>query len=433
MEVPTNKQKNVVFTIVARNYIGLAQVLEKSVKANSESDFYIFVADEFADNDGMELLPLNALIAKTKIGINDAVWEEMAFKYNLVEFCTAIKPACIQYFLNQGYEKVIYLDPDIYVFGSMEPIFSKLNEVSIILTPHIVTAHSPFEGDYPDYLFLVNGTFNLGFLAVKEGAATRDMLHWWDYRLKDQCFFDNEMGMATDQKWMNMLPSFFDSKDLHISQNLGFNVAPWNYHERELYLENETIMVSDRINKHKQQTTALTFVHFSGYDYRSFANDKVAHKKEDLKGFDDLALIFDIYAAALKESDLFTFYKYPYTYGSFKNGKVINHFQRRIYRRLLSEGLAPANPFDVAEGTFYGRLKKNRLVDHAVTSSDKVTNKTIKGFDKKLQLVNLFFRILKFIVGIRRYSIMIRFMRRYLREENQAFLFDKSFDYKKMW
>ncbi|NCU04759.1 MAG: hypothetical protein GXC73_12305, partial [Chitinophagaceae bacterium] len=375
----------------------------------------------------------NVLVARNTIGINEAVWEEMAFKYNLVEFCTSIKPACFQYLFKQGYEKVIYLDPDIYVFGSMDPVFSKLENASIILTPHIVSAHTPFEGDYPDYLFLVNGTFNLGFLAVKKSEASSEMLYWWNHRLKDECFFDNERGMATDQKWMNMLPSFFTSNDLHVSHDLGLNVAPWNYHERKLYLENETIMVCDRITDNQKLKMPLQFVHFSGYDYRSFVNDKITHKNEDLKGFDDLTLIFEKYAAALKESDLFKFYHFSYTYGFFKNGKVINHLQRRIYRRLLSEGLAPGYPFDVTDGTFYAQLVKQGLVDHSSMASDKVTNKTIKGFNKKLQFVNTFFRVLKFIIGIRRYSILIRFLRRYFREENQAFLYDKSFDNKSLW
>lgn len=432
MDVPTHNEKNVVFTIVARNYIGLAQVLEKSVKANSESDFYIFVADEFA-GDELKSFPANVLIARNRIGIQDAVWEEMAFKYNLVEFCTAIKPACFQTLFKQGYEKVIYLDPDIYVFGSMNPVFSKLDDVSIILTPHIVSAHTPFEGDYPDYLFLVNGTFNLGFLAVKKSEAASEMLHWWNHRLKDECFFDNERGMATDQKWMNMLPSFFTSEELHISHDPGYNVAPWNYHERKLFLENEKIMVCDRIKDNQQLKTPLQFVHFSGYDYRSFVNDNITHKKEDLKGFDDLKLVFEKYAVALKDSNLFKFYHFSYTYGFFKNGKVINHLQRRIYRRLLSEGCAPGNPFDVMTGTFYAQLLQQRLVDHSSTTSDKITNKTIKGFNKKLQLVNAFFRLLKFVIGIRRYSILIRFLRRYFREENQAFLYDKSFDSKNLW
>ena len=41
--------KNCVFTIVATNYVGLAQALQKSIeKYNKVVDFYIVVADETA-------------------------------------------------------------------------------------------------------------------------------------------------------------------------------------------------------------------------------------------------------------------------------------------------------------------------------------------------------------------------------------------------
>ena len=81
--------QNIVFTIEAKNYIGLAQVLEGSVKAYSpDVQFYIIVADEIENTPG---LPLNIVVAKNNIDIPVSQWKQMAFKYNLVEFCTAIK------------------------------------------------------------------------------------------------------------------------------------------------------------------------------------------------------------------------------------------------------------------------------------------------------------------------------------------------------
>jgi lipopolysaccharide biosynthesis glycosyltransferase len=158
--------RNAVFTIVAKNYIGLAQVLEKSVQRNADADFFIFVADEF-DDDKIEL-PSNAIISKTTLGIEIAQWTEMSFKYNLVEFCTAIKPYCFEFLFGQkSHDKVVYLDPDVYVFNSLNPVFSDLDKFSIVLTPHIVDMQTPFRGVYSDYLFLVNGTFNLGFIGLK--------------------------------------------------------------------------------------------------------------------------------------------------------------------------------------------------------------------------------------------------------------------------
>ena len=84
--------KNCAFTIVAKNYVGLAQILEKSIRQYyNDLDFYIIIADE-VNEKLREELPHNVLIAKDTLGIGNDTWNDMSFKYNLTEFCTAIKP-----------------------------------------------------------------------------------------------------------------------------------------------------------------------------------------------------------------------------------------------------------------------------------------------------------------------------------------------------
>ncbi|MCS3268501.1 hypothetical protein NXX78_23415 [Bacteroides fragilis] len=52
------------FTIVAKNYIGLAQILEKSIREYyNDLLFYIIVADEI-DNELKKELSTNILVAK---------------------------------------------------------------------------------------------------------------------------------------------------------------------------------------------------------------------------------------------------------------------------------------------------------------------------------------------------------------------------------
>jgi hypothetical protein len=416
--------RNAVFTIVAKNYIGLAQVLEKSIQRNADADFFIFVADEFDDNK-IELPP-NVIICKTSLAIEASQWTEMSFKYNLVEFCTAIKPYCFNFLFDQkNYEKVIYLDPDVYVFNSLNPIFFDLDKFSIVLTPHIVDMQTPFKGAYHDYLFLVNGTFNLGFIGLKNSVDALRMIAWWKDRLNDQCFFDNDRGMATDQKWINLLPAFFDSSVLKISFDKGLNVAPWNYHERKILVQDNKLFVTKR-NYESDDLTPLTFVHFSGYDYKAFANKNISHKNENADAYPDLNYFFDQYAKALSDDCFQKFINLTYSYNKYKNGKNIISLHRRICRRLLNEGYHFSNPFETDEESFYEGLSKRRLIDHSTSSADVITNKTVPGFNKKIKWVNWLFRTLQSVLGVRRYSIFIRFFRRYFKEENQAFLFDKN-------
>ena len=58
-------------------------------------------------------------IAADELGID--CWPEFAFKYTCLELNTAVKPFAIGKLFRQcGYERLIYLDPDIVVYRPLE-------------------------------------------------------------------------------------------------------------------------------------------------------------------------------------------------------------------------------------------------------------------------------------------------------------------------
>jgi hypothetical protein len=416
---------NAIFTIVAKNYTGLAQVLESSVRGHSDAEFFVIVADEWKDAAHLQQsLPQNVLVARDVLNISGTEWEQMAFKYNLVEFCTAIKAAGFRFLFDKGYDNILYFDPDIFVFNPLQEIFDQLNSASILVTPHILNVQTPFKGNYEDYLFLLNGTFNLGFLGLNKSEATELFLKWWHHRLVNHCFFDNDQGTATDQKWVNLLPAIFTDDQYSISRHRGMNVAPWNFHERKVTVENDIFYVQDR-DEEEGIKARLIFVHFSGYDYSQIGSGQVVHKNQ-LKDYPDLQPVFEKYSDALANSPFKTYANLKYSYSTFDNGIGILSLQRRIYRRLLELNLAKEHPFSTGQKTYFSQLKEKGLLDHSPVSADKLSNKSVKNFSAKFAYVHLFFTIVKKIIGIRRYSIMTRFFRRYFTEENQAFLADKE-------
>ena len=140
--------KKVAFTICAKNYLGLALLLEKSINDHNEDiEFYVFIADEFSKTDNIDVLPKNVIIARDTIGIESSKWNQMAFKYDLTEFCTSIKPTCFKYiFEKYNPDSCIYFDPDILVYNSLNTIYDILILKSIIVTPHIVTIQDKYSG-----------------------------------------------------------------------------------------------------------------------------------------------------------------------------------------------------------------------------------------------------------------------------------------------
>lgn len=192
--------KDCIFTIVAKNYIGLAQILGNSIKQhNNDIDFYIVVADEF-QQEGITL-PANTIIAKNVLDYSEDEWVDMTFKYTLTEFCTAIKPATFQHFFNNGYERIIFFDPDIYVFSSLSAIFNALESHEMVLTPHVAGIHPCYQGE-DEWAICVTGIFNLGFCAVSNTQRIKEFMKWWRIRLQNQAFCDRTVGTFTDQKWM---------------------------------------------------------------------------------------------------------------------------------------------------------------------------------------------------------------------------------------
>ena len=229
---------NVVFTIVAKNYIGLAQILESSLKSqNPDTDFFIIVADDFSDDVDLEKTPSNVLFARKELNISSQQWTDMSFKYDLTEFCTSIKPASFSYFIEKTkYDKIIYFDPDIFIYSSLNPIYDILDKHSIVLTPHITIIQDIFQGDRSESGLLSTGVFNLGFCAIKRSTASKKMISWWHNRLLDKCYIDSHDSFYTDQKWMDFIPAFFPNETV-ITHNMGINPAIWNLHERELIID----------------------------------------------------------------------------------------------------------------------------------------------------------------------------------------------------
>ena len=270
--------RKVVFTICAKNYIGLAQVLEKSIlEYNKDIDFFIFCADEFETKDEIKSLPNNVLIAKDVLDFPQEKWNELSFKYEITEFCTCIKPSCFKYiFANYQPDACIYFDPDILVFNSLDSIFNKLEKYSIILTPHITTIENQYTGKLKEQNLLFSGMYNLGFLALRNDDNSHKMLNWWEIRLDDRCFQNGMENYFTDQKWMDFLPCFFPT-ELFISFNLGLNLAPWNFYERKITLIDNNYYVSNRLND-DATNYPLIFVHYSGFKYDLLLKNQIKHR-----------------------------------------------------------------------------------------------------------------------------------------------------------
>jgi hypothetical protein len=161
------------------------------------------------------------------------------FGMDVIEACTAVKGRALQRIMDEpDAEKVLYFDPDTAVFGSMAPMLTILDNASIALTPHQTDPDTETVAIMDNEISsLQYGTYNLGFLAVRNDAEARRFADWWAVRLQDWCHDRLDIGVFVDQKWCNLVPCFFD--DVRVVRDPGYNVASWNLSQRKISIPDD--------------------------------------------------------------------------------------------------------------------------------------------------------------------------------------------------
>jgi hypothetical protein len=399
------------FTICAKNYIGLARALERSVREhNPDVDFIIFVADVFGGSRPSSL-PENVLFARDVCGIASADWRDMTFKYDIVEFCTSIKPFCMRYLFGHGYELVMYFDPDILVFAPLTPLFESLERHVVVVTPHRIDINTDIASR--------GGIYNLGFLALRRGASAERLLAWWGARMRNHASVDPMRGLFTDQKWMDHLPLVLANDELFVSRHPGLNYAPWNFDEREAVKRRGQFFVRFK-NPECGGELPLVFLHYSAFKYNEISQGNYRHKGIPMANREAALIeLIRMYGEKIAESDFLKYHDLPYSYDAFSDGTPIQYNHRRIFKRLREEGYIFDDPFD-ATGSLFDLFRRSRMLAPVAYNPERITSDRVAGIDRKVQLIDAIASLLVRVIGHSRFSLLARFMIRYLHISNRA-------------
>lgn len=393
---------NCTFTICAKNYLAQALTLRESfLKHNPSLNFFIFLADKI---DGVE--DVDGVVALDKSWIPD--WVNMAFKYDVIEFNTSIKPFCFGKLFKEGYEKVIYLDPDIYVTRPLDYIYECLNNKSVVLTPHYCDIEEHFDGAVSEETFNKVGIYNLGFCALKNDKVGQEIAKWWLNRLQYKCYSQSSEGLFVDQKWMDYIPGFFPDATC-VSSHHGMNVAIWNLHERELFIDDKQGYMIRR--KKTGDEFPLLFFHFSGFDPFETTIINRRHPQFNVTTYPSFKPIIEEYRERVYANGYDRFSKMTYGFNHYFDGSVITPLQRRMFRVYLNDHKVEFNPFEI-NTPFYKILKNSRLLLKASTKQNGFASYTKEEKNKGKKLENKVVKpILKLalrVLGAERYAMLIR-------------------------
>jgi hypothetical protein len=406
---------NCVFTIVAKNYLSFALTLGDSlIQQDKNLDFYIFIVDDLAG------VPTELATKYKTIVVNETIVSshlEMAFKYNVTEYSTAIKPYIFSYlFNNNKHEKIIYSDPDIYFYQPPNNIYNLLENDFCIITPHILDVATAHKSEATDVVLLFAGIFNLGFIALRKCDDATVLLNWWQQRLRDYCYGDRMESLHTDQKWIDFVPSLF-REGVHITDNKGFNIAYWNIHERELFEDNNQLKVATK------EDISVTFLHFSGNNPLNILVNKQC-KNLDISNYPAWKKYILEYGKKVMGNEFATLIKLPYTFNTFENGDTVSILHRRMFRKLqeLKKTNTYANPFAVNANSYYQLLKKNSLLVGNQKAISDFSDEGEHKVSKKIKYALLILGLLKRIIGVKRYATFIRVFQKLFTNENQVHL-----------
>ena len=339
-----------VMTISAWNNFGFVWNLYDSIVENSPTIgcFVWFVGDNSVHPDEKymdEIKRIKDISSKfsvvtmidmqEELGEENFHWAELAFKFNMVELQTTLKPFAFQYMFQKIRAKAsIFLDNDIWVTSTLLPLQLELQRRSAIVTPHIVSPIPEDGKKQKDLDMLLSGVFNFGFVAFSNTPQSAKFLQFWGQRLTIYGYHNPSNGMFFDQNWGMFIPAFFDHEDYLVIRDKRYNVAYWNLHDTgsKIHLDEKTGL------PHLEDDQPTVFVHFSGmslleeYDMHGISRHQTRYTLED---FPRLKQVLEAYIDRLQMHNALAFRAIPYGYKYFSDGTtIISDEMRRAYAAI---------------------------------------------------------------------------------------------------
>lgn len=347
------------FTSICSNYLPKAMVLAESVKRNCVDATFVLCLVEREIPDAARAFPhFDEIILAKDAGWDD--FEKFMFRHSIVEASTAVKPQFMRNLLVRytDSDKFVYLDPDVMTYSDFVELERTLDDSSVVVCPHLLR---PGNIDM-EISSLAHGTYNLGFVAVRRSDNAQRFLDWWAERLFLFCYDDKARGIFTDQKWIDLAPSFFD---VHILKHHGYDFATWS-------LLGSDLRPAPDGHGYLVNGDPLRFIHFSGLDSGMIDRAMGWWLTPDNRA--TFEKLYCDYVSLLGTHGQSQLGKTPWSYGTYASGEKISNEARVVYRNPELWERVP-RPFDASNSRIEGRGED---VDAARDKSEKAGVPTLR-------------------------------------------------------
>lgn len=271
-------------TLFDRNYLFKGISLHRSLmKECKEFTLHVLCMDDIT-HDVLNRLRLENVALISLVDFEDDEIKRVKPERSVAEYCWTCTPSLPLYVLSQnpGIDLITYLDADIYFFSTPETIFEEFGDQSILIVEH------RFADRHKDRV--VNGIYNVEWVSFRRDTNGLACLKRWREQCNEWCFNRLEEGRMGDQKYLDDWQDRFAG--VHVLQNIGGGVAPWNFEKYAIEKKDGRIFV-DKV--------PLVFYHF--HQFRIFSYDQFFFMPDLYTVERDVPMeIYQPYVSAIRES-----------------------------------------------------------------------------------------------------------------------------------
>jgi len=211
--------RTAICTISTHGHVFKADALFHSLRGNTDADLVNLIIDREPDSDTGK----HGVLLRSRASLSVKWTDEILRKYRGDALRWGCKSLLIGQLLQEGYDRVMYVDNDTFFYSSPDFLFKLLDAHTVLLTPHFYSADPTREQHWLEANFRV-GLYNAGFVAVGQGG--REAMEWWAGCCAYNVRKSSWRGLFDDQKYLDLLPVIFDN--VHVLRHKGCNVAGWN-------------------------------------------------------------------------------------------------------------------------------------------------------------------------------------------------------------
>ncbi|HEY3751559.1 MAG TPA: glycosyltransferase [Pseudonocardiaceae bacterium] len=309
-------------TVVARHQLPSARVLAGSYLAGHPGHRFVIAILDGDATDAVADIPGCQLVGPDWFDVDRTEYLRMATAYTVVELAAAMKPLLLRRLLTEA-PVVVFLDPDIRVYAPFPEVTQLALDNDIVLTPRFLKPMPRDDYEPSETAVMATGMFDLGFLAVSQGAKA--FLDFWAERLRHDAIVAPQEQLFADQRWADQIPALFRHAVL---RDPVFNAAYWNLHERTLSEQAD--------GRRWVDGEPLRFFHFAGYrpEQGWLLSTQVTHRPRVLLSESPTLLRLcesyrdELLAAGYREEDDAV----PYRFDSLPDGTPMTTQMRRLFR-----------------------------------------------------------------------------------------------------